>query len=70
VVTGAVTGMPPPGTLPLPDEIHLGWDSLETCDGCGPGISAIWRVFTGAGDLTFCGEHYRRFRKARKEMNE
>lgn len=51
---------PAPG---LPGDIHLGWESQETCDGCGCGVSAIWIVFTGSGELTLCGEHHRRFLK-------
>lgn len=55
----------------LAEDRHLGWESIELCDGCGTGVSAIWLVFTSKGALTFCGEHHRRFCRARfREMPE
>ena len=65
MVTGAVTSTPG-AEPPLTEDMHLGWDSQETCDGCGAGVAAIWLVFTDAGPLTFCGKHYRDFCRARK----
>jgi len=70
-----VTGIPPDETpdetpSPLNEDTHLGWDSLEICDGCGEGISAIWLVFTRGGELTLCGEHHRRFCKAWKAAQQ
>ena len=59
MVSGAVTGQPTAA-------LGLGWETLETCDRCGPGVNAIWLVFTAGGDLTFCGKHYRDFCKARE----
>jgi hypothetical protein len=51
--------------------LELAAESLETCDGCGPHIRAIWLVETARGPLTFCGEHYRRYRwKMRGERPE
>ena len=61
MVTGAVTGAPENlGDTPLAD------DTPETCDRCGPAVRAGWLVFTPAGALTFCGAHYRRYKKARE----
>lgn len=65
MTTGAVTGVPDPpvtATIGMP----LGWASLETCDRCGTGVTAIWLVFTRKGDLTFCGKHYREFCQAKR----
>jgi hypothetical protein len=66
MIVGAVTGMPEPQVAPPPTVgMHLGWETLETCDRCGTGVNAIWLVFTKKGDLTFCGKHYRDFCQAR-----
>lgn len=32
-------------------------NNLETCDRCGPAVSATTRVVTSAGDLVFCTHH-------------
>lgn len=64
VIAGAPATVQDPSPGP-PGDIHLGWESQETCDGCGSGVSAIWIVFTETGELTLCGEHHRRFEKAR-----
>lgn len=45
------------------DDVFLGWDTLETCDGCGPAVSALWLVFIPPGSLTLCGSHYRKYSK-------
>jgi len=59
-MTADTTGAVLPESL---DDSYLGFESQEACDGCGPGVSALWLVFTGAGPLTLCGAHYRRYRK-------
>jgi hypothetical protein len=67
MITGAVTGAPETAPSPLADDTWLGWETLELCDGCGLGVSALWLVFTRAGELTLCGKHFRDFRKTREE---
>lgn len=32
-------------------------NNLETCDRCGPAVSATTRVITFKGDLMFCTHH-------------
>lgn len=67
MISGSVTGVPPPPNPPVAvAALPLGWESEETCDRCGPGVGAIWLVFTAKGDLTFCGKHYRDFCQAMK----
>lgn len=57
---------------PMPifaEDTYLGWETLETCDGCGPGVNALWLVLTRSGILTLCGAHYRRFRAERSRSS-
>ena len=73
MIEGTVTGAAPASEettapSPLADDTYLGFDTLESCDGCGSGVNALWLVFTRAGELTFCGEHYRRFRRKRETV--
>lgn len=52
----------------LLQDTQLPENTLESCDGCGSHVKARWLVFTIAGQLTFCGEHMRRFARFRQHQ--
>ena len=41
---------------------------LETCDRCGPAVSAQYIIKLLDGQLSFCGHHYRKNREALDKM--
>lgn len=36
---------------------------METCDRCGPAVSAMYTVRMIAGELSFCGHHYNEYKE-------
>lgn len=42
--------------------------SLETCDRCGPAVSAQYLIKLLDGQLSFCGHHYRKNQEALDKM--
>ena len=37
---------------------------METCDKCGPAVSAMYIVRLVDGELSFCGHHYNKYAAA------
>lgn len=42
---------------------------METCDACGPAVTAVGSVMTPAGPLTFCAHHMRATMPVRQALN-